>query len=109
MKRAAWLLVVVLCSATFLFAGEKKKSHEMTGWICNAKCVTQAAAKATCDQSCSEKDGDVVFVDAKGRVTKISNPEMAMPHAGKKVKMKAAMDDSGMLAIENISLYGGGG
>jgi len=109
MKRIASLVVLLLCSATLLFAGDKGKMTDMTGWICYDKCVQQTAGKATCDTSCTDTSGEAVFIDDKGTVTKISNQELAKPMCGKKVKMKARMDkDSGMLAVQNIVEYGGG-
>ena len=92
MKRAAWLVVAILCLATLVFAKEpkgKQKEMEMTGTVCNSKCVVQQNNLATCDTGCSDKSGDVVLVDDKGKVMKIENPKMAMPQMGKHVKVMA--------------------
>ncbi len=104
MKRIAWVVVTLLCSAMLLFAGDKGKAHDMTGWVCNDKCVSQTAGKATCDASCTDTSGDYVFIDDKGKVDKIANQDMAKPMSGKKVKMKATMDkDTHMLTITEFA------
>jgi hypothetical protein len=108
MRRISWILAAVLCSAMFLFAGDNDKASEMTGWVCNSKCVTQNMGKATCNASCSETSGNVVFIDDQGQVSQIANQEMAKPMTGKRCKMKATMDPStGMLAVQNIVEYEG--
>ncbi|MFB3917755.1 MAG: hypothetical protein ACE14M_13565 [Terriglobales bacterium] len=109
MKHIALLLVVVMCLATPVFAGDKEHSGSMTGWICNEKCVKETAGKSTCDTSCTETSGDFVFIDDQGKVSKIANQDKAKPMAGKKVKMEGTMDkDTGMLSIQNMVEYGGG-
>ncbi len=111
MKRTALLLVTFfLCSATFLFAGDKsKKPVEVTGWVCNAKCVDQSSGQATCNKNCSETGGEVVFInEATGHVSRITDQQMAKPMSGKRCKMKAMMDpDTGALAPQNIVEYEG--
>ena len=108
MKPTAWLLVPLSCLAIFLFAQDQNnssnnKSTEMTGWVCNAKCVHQNAGAATCDPNCSQATGPVVFVSHTGQVLQISNQAKAQPMAGKECKMKAKMDPStGALDVENM-------
>jgi hypothetical protein len=97
MRPTALLLVTVfLCSATFLFAGDKNKNNaiEMSGWVCNAKCVDQSSGTATCNKSCSEVSGPVVFVDDTGKILNIANQvqDKARPMAGKHCKMDAKVD-----------------
>jgi hypothetical protein len=106
----AWLLVAVLCSSALMYAGEGKdkkddagKGKSMSGMICNSKCVTETGGKSSCNKSCSETTGDVVFIDSKGAVMKIENQDKVMPMAGKKVKMKAAMMDGGMMHVYEIA------
>lgn len=89
MRRTGWLVLAFLCAATLLFAQESSKGHEMTGTICNSKCVVQQSGAPTCDRSCTDTSGDCVFVGDSGKVMKIENPDMAMPHMGKRVKMMA--------------------
>jgi hypothetical protein len=89
MKRAAWVVVAMLCLATMMFAKEpkdKQKGMEITGTVCNSKCVVQQNNLSTCDRGCNDKSGDVVLVDDSGKVMKVENPKMAMPHMGKHVK-----------------------
>lgn len=110
MKRIGWLLVAVLCSSVLMYAGEGKdkkddagKGKSMSGMICNSKCVTEAAGKSSCNKDCTETSGDVVFIDSKGAAMKIDNQDMAVPMAGKKVKMKAKMMDGGMMHVYEIA------
>ena len=110
MKRIAWLLVLMFGAASFLFASDKNNSHEMTGWICNAKCVDQSSGMATCNKNCSETSGDVVFINEKGKVYQISNQPKAQPMSGKKCKMKAKMDpDTGTLSVDDLVELRAGG
>jgi hypothetical protein len=64
---ALLLVTIFLCSATFLFSGEKNKNNadEMAGWICNAKSADQSPGKATCNTNCSEASGKVVFISER--------------------------------------------
>ena len=73
----------------------------VTGVICNAKCVKQDAGKASCDNTCKTKDGDVVFVDDQGKSFNIANQKMAKKHSGKQVKMKGAMKGE-MIQVEQL-------
>jgi hypothetical protein len=113
MKRIAWLLVPISCLAIFLFAegqnnssqnnSNQNQASEMTGWVCNAKCVSQNASTATCDTNCSEASGPVVFVSNTGQVLQISNQAKAQPMSGKQCKMKAKMDPStGALHVDDM-------
>ena len=45
----------------------------------------------------------MVFIDSKGSVSNIANQEIVRSHAGKKVKMMAAMKkDSNMMEVNKI-------
>jgi hypothetical protein len=115
MKRIAGLLIFVLGSVMFVAAQDQDKDRdkaaatsdskagamEMTGVICNAKCVKQDAGKASCDNTCKTKDGDVVFVDDQGKSFNIANQKMAKKHSGKQVKMKGAMKGE-MIQVEQL-------
>ncbi|HET8888699.1 MAG TPA: hypothetical protein VFQ41_07330 [Candidatus Angelobacter sp.] len=96
MKRTAALLALALGSTMLMSAQDKSKGAEMTGTICDQKCVKQDAGKSACDNSCTEKSGVAVFVDDQGKATKIANPKMAKGKMGKKVKVHGEMmkDDS---------------
>jgi hypothetical protein len=108
MKRIAGLFTLVLALMMLVYAQDQnkpmeKKPMEMTGWICNSKCVNHDKPTATCDASCTETSGDVVFIDEQGKTTKISNPAMVKGHMGKKMKVKCEMKD-GEMQIDQIIL-----
>jgi pectin methylesterase-like acyl-CoA thioesterase len=108
MKRIAFLLAAVLFSAASLYADDMGKETEMSGVLCNAKCVVQNASHAACNQSCAEKTGDVVLVDDQGRIFKIANQDKVALHAGKKVKVKchAVKSKEDTMYIDNLYLGG---
>jgi hypothetical protein len=103
MKRIIGLSSMVLALMMLGYAQDQAKPIEMTGWICNSKCVNHDKPTATCDASCTETSGDVVFIDDKGKITKISNPAMVKGHMGKKMKVKCEMKD-GEMQIDQIIL-----
>jgi hypothetical protein len=109
MKKIAWLLAAVLGLGLSLFAENMGKATEMTGWLCNNKCVTQTAGHAACDQNCADKSGDVVMVDDQGRVFKIANQDKVKGLAGKKAKMKCrpVKGEKDTMYVDTVSLYGG--
>ena len=109
MKRIAWLLIAVFGLTISLYAEDAGKATDMTGWLCNSKCVTHSAGHAACDQNCSEKGGDIVLVDDQGKVFKIANQDKVMPHMGKKVKMKCRPDKNkkDTMYVDSLSLYEG--
>jgi hypothetical protein len=106
MKRMAWLLVTIVGLGILGYADDMKKDEgkgtAMTGWLCNSKCVKASAGKSTCDKACTATDGDVVFIDSKGSVSNISNQDMVKSHAGKKVKMMAAMKDGKTMEVYKV-------
>ena len=91
MKRMSALLMLALGSTMLVSAQDKSKGIEMTGVICDQKCVKQDAAKSACDASCTDKSGVALFVDDEGKATKIANPMMAKDKMGKKVKVHGEM------------------
>ena len=109
MKRSVCLLLAVLVSALSLYAEDMGKATEMTGWLCNNKCVAQTAGHAACDQNCADKSGDVVMVDDQGRVFKIANQNKVNGLAGSKVKMKCrpVKGEKDTMYVDTVSLYGG--
>jgi hypothetical protein len=109
MKRIAWLLVAVLGLGISLFADDMGKPAEMTGWLCNNKCVTRTAGRAACDENCTDRSGDIVLVDDHGQVFKIANQDKVMSHAGKQVKMKCrpVKGEKDTMYVDSYSLYGG--
>ena len=108
MKRPAAILAILFVSLAMLYAQEQQ-STEMTGWICNSSCVTQAAGHATCDANCTDKSGDPVFVEENGKVTKISNPDKVQGHMGQKVKARCKMSkDREAMEVEELILANAG-
>ena len=110
MRRIALLLVAMLCMGIVAYADEMGKGRNegkgtaMTGWLCNSKCVKTSGSKNTCDKSCTATEGDIVFIDSQGKVDNIANQDMVKPHAGKKVKMMAAMNkDTKMLQVYEVT------
>jgi hypothetical protein len=97
----AGLLVIVLGATMLGFSQDK--GTEMTGVLCDSKCVKQDAGKAACDSTCSEKGKDVVFVDDEGKATKVANPKVAKGKMGQKVKVRGRMmEDKNEMEISNI-------
>jgi hypothetical protein len=95
MKFIASLLTVVLGSA-LLLAQDVSKAVEMSGTICDSKCVNQSGGHQACNLTCSEKSDDAVFIDDNGKVSKIANPDKVKGYKGKhvKAKCKTMEDDS---------------
>ena len=100
MKRLLGLLTIVLGSTLLLSAQDMGKSDtdkssikgtEMTGTLCDTKCVKQDAGKASCDLNCTEKSSEATFIDDEGKATKVANPEMTLGKMGKKVKVHCDM------------------
>ena len=87
MKRIACILALVFAVNPFLFAQDKSKGSDMTGTICDQKCVKHDADKASCDLTCKEQTGDAAFIDDQGKVWKVANPAVCKGHMGKKVKV----------------------
>jgi len=109
MRRMVLIFVAVLCTGIAAYADDMSqgkdagKGSAMTGWLCNSKCVKPSGSKNTCDKACTATEGDVVFIDSNGNVDNIANQEMVKSHAGKKVKMMAAMNkDSKMLQVYQV-------
>jgi hypothetical protein len=108
MKRIVGMLVAVLLSVGLMYSQEKLT--EMTGKICYSKCISQSveSGKPLCDPDCKDRDrnGEAVFVDDLGVVTKIANQDMVMPYVGKKVKMHCKMTkEKHMLKVIDITAY----
>jgi len=106
------LFIAVLCLAVSLSAQDSSKSQgkEMSGTICNSACVQPVNSVPTCNTGCTDKSGSPVLVDDQGKVMKISNPKMAMPHMNKKVKVMAVPSEKqreDTLRILQLSEMGG--
>jgi hypothetical protein len=107
MKRSTALLVIVLGSV-MLYAQDGPRGHEMTGTICDSKCVTQIAGQSSCDLNCTQKGGDPVFVEDNGRVTKVANPEKCQGNMMKRVKVMCDMTPEHTMTIYEIYSLGPG-
>jgi hypothetical protein len=103
MKFIASLLTVVLGSA-LLLAQDMSKAVEMSGTICDSKCLDQSGDHPACNLKCSETSADAVFIDDNGKVTKIANPDKVKGHKGKHVKAKCKMMEDDTMWI--YSIYG---
>ncbi len=109
MKKIVLVLAAVLCSSLLMFAGESDKMSKndsgknMSGMVCDSKCVTMTEKKAACSKSCNETSGEMVFVDSKGHVMKIDNQDKVMGMAGKKVKVKGKMMGSDTMHVDEIA------
>jgi len=99
MKRLAWLFLVVLCSAILLNA----KDNTMSGWVCDSKCVVQNGNRSTCDETCTERSGDAVFISDEGAVSTITNPDVCASHMNKHVRAKFSSEDEGQANQKDIS------
>ena len=106
MKRIVVLMALVIGLTTLLSAQDKSKPSQMTGTICDQKCVKQDAGKASCDTSCTEQSGEAAFVDDQGKSWKVANPAVCKGHMGKKVKVQCKkMEDQGD-TLEILKIYG---
>jgi len=106
MKRAIGLSILMLSLLVPAYAQEQDHPLERTGWICNSKCVNPDTKPASCKSDCTEKSGDVVFIDDQGKTTKISNPDMVKDHMGQKMKVKCHMKDGEMQVDNLLAIYG---
>lgn len=109
MRRMVLIFVAMLCTGIAAYTDDMSKGKDegkgsaMTGWLCISKCVKPSGSKNICDKVCTATEGDVVFIDNNGKVDNIANQDMVKPHAGKKVKMMAAMNkDSKMLQVYQV-------
>jgi hypothetical protein len=109
MKRMTALLALLLASTVFVSAQDNGQGKEMTGILCDQKCVKQDAAKAACDLSCTEKSGVRMFVDDNGKATKVANPEICEGKMGKKVKIHGTMTkDKDAMKVYDVVLANAG-
>src|ERR1041385_4254268 len=85
MKRLIALGALILGLSITAVAQDQSKGMEMTGTVCDQKCVKQDADKAACDTSCTEHSGQAVFLDDSGKLWKVANPASCKGKMGKKV------------------------
>lgn len=106
MKRILCIMALVFATTPFLSAQDKSTGHDMTGTICDQKCVKQDADKASCDLSCTEQSGEAVFVDDQGKAWKVANPAVCKGKMGKKVKLNGKKMEDQQDTMWINSIYG---
>jgi hypothetical protein len=89
MKQMVWLVLLILGSIPWSYAQDSSKAQQMSGTICNAKCVIQTPDHASCDPKCDITGGQSVFINDAGKVDKITNQEKCRSYMGKNVTMTA--------------------
>jgi len=99
-------MALAFVTTPFLFAQEKSTGSEMTGTICDQKCVKQDAGKASCDLSCKEQSGEAAFIDDQGKAWKVANPAVCKGHMGTKVKVNCKKMDDQPDTMWINSIYG---
>jgi len=112
MKRILGLLTIILGSTLLLSAQDTSKGGtdqgamkgtEMTGMLCDSKCVKQDGDKASCNSDCSRNSGEVTFIDDEGKASKVANPEIATGKMGKNVKVHCdMMKDNASMKIYDV-------
>ena len=107
MKRIVCTMALLFAATPVLFAGDKNKGSEMSGTVCDQKCVKQDADKASCDLNCTENSGEAAFVDDQGNVWKVANPAVCKGKMGKKATVRGKqLEDPGTLWIDSLSIHG---
>jgi hypothetical protein len=106
MRRILCIMTLVFAATSCLSASDKKKGDDMTGTICDQKCVKQDADKASCDLSCTEKSGEATFIDDQGKVWKVANPAVCKGKMGKKVKVNGTRTKDQPDTMWINSIYG---
>ena len=113
MKRIACLMLMVSCCTILLMAADE--ANQMTGWLCDSKCVVQNDGRTACNQKCTEHSGNAVFIDDQGRIFQVANGSSWDQYMNKRVKGMATMDKDNpqMLTWRQLfqeeGTFGGGG
>lgn len=102
MKRMAILVAIILGSLISAYAQDQIKTMEMTGTVCDQKCVKQDSEKNSCDTSCTEHSGQAVFLDDSGKLWKVANPASCKGKMGKRVKIKAEKQDDNTMFLHDV-------
>jgi hypothetical protein len=108
MKRMIALVALILGLWMTASAQDQSKTMEMTGMVCDQKCVTQDAGKATCDASCKEHSGQAVFLDDSGKLWKVANPASCKGKMGKKVTIHGEKKDDDTMFFHDVILANAG-
>ena len=102
MKRLAALVALTLGFLISAHAQDKSKTMEMTGTVCDQKCVKQDAGKAACDTSCTEHSGQAVFLDDSGKLWKVANPASCKGKMGKKVTIHGEKKSDDTMFLHDV-------
>jgi len=102
MKRMVALMALILGLLISASAQDKSKASEMTGTVCDQKCVKQDSGTASCDTSCTEHSGQAVFLDDSGKLWKVANPASCKGKMGKKVKIQGEKMDDGTMYLHDV-------
>lgn len=102
MKRLVALSALILGLLVPASAQDQSKTLEMTGMVCDQKCVKQDANKAVCNASCTEHSGQAVFLDDSGKLWNVSNPASCKGKMGKKVKVKGEIMDDNTMFLHDV-------
>ena len=108
MKRFTALGALILGLAITAFAQDQSKMMEMTGTVCDQKCMKQDADKASCDTSCKEHSGQAVFLDDSGKLWKVANPASCKGKMGKKVTIHGEKKDDDTMFFHDVILANAG-
>jgi hypothetical protein len=108
MKRMAALVALILGLWMTAYAQDQSKTVEMTGMVCDQKCVTQDAGKAACNTSCKEHSGQAVFLDDSGKLWKVANPASCKGKMGKKVTIYGEKKDDDTMFFHDVILANAG-
>lgn len=102
MKRLATLAALIFGLLLSAYAQDKSKATEMTGVVCDQKCVKQDSGKASCDSSCTEHSGQAVFLDDSGKQWNVANPASCKGKMGKKVKIQGEKMDENTMYVHDV-------
>jgi hypothetical protein len=102
MKRLAALAALTLGLLISASAQDQSKTMEMTGMVCDEKCVTHDSGQAACNTSCKEHSGQTVFLDDSGKLWKVANPASCKGKMGKKVKVHGEMRDDNTMFLHDV-------
>jgi len=107
MRKLVCLVMMVVLSGVFMFAGEKQQT--MNGWITDSSCATKVAKEGTADPGCVTKcissgKAMVLVTDADKKVLEISNPDTLKGHEGHHVAVTGTVGKDGKLMVSSASM-----
>jgi hypothetical protein len=108
MKHLAALFALVLGLFASAVAQDQSKTMEMTGVVCDEKCVTHDSGQAACNTSCKEHSGQAVFLDDSGKLWKVANPASCKGKMGKKVTIHGERKGDDTMFFHDVILANAG-